>query len=259
MKISIITVNLNNCCGLKRTVDSVLRQTVQPFEFIVVDGSSTDGSAEYLASVVGVSDFVSEKDSGIYDAMNKGIRRAKGDYVLFLNSGDTLSSREVLSVLSDLSMESDVIHGLSRLVFPGGGSHIFGAKRLMPGMSLFHAMIFTHQVALFRRTLFDRFGLYDTSFRIVADYDFILKLFLAGMVFRHIDILVSDYPIGGISNLNEMLRLREHRAVRFRHYTFLVWLFYTILYFPQEIVYYKKALCVLLFGRDIVMFSRKGC
>ena len=96
-KLTIITINYNNLEGLKRTVESVLNQTWQEFEYIVIDGGSNDGSAEYIESQSEHIDYwVSEPDKGIYNAMNKGIAKARGEYLLFLNSGDHLYSAKVL-------------------------------------------------------------------------------------------------------------------------------------------------------------------
>lgn len=97
MKLSIITICLNNLEELKRTVASVLQQTCKEFEYIIIDGGSTDGCKEYIEGLAGVSQWISEPDKGIYNAMNKGIRIAGGEYVLFLNSGDELYNGGVLA------------------------------------------------------------------------------------------------------------------------------------------------------------------
>ena len=97
-ELSIITINLNNCAGLQKTLDSVFAQTFTDYEYLVIDGGSTDGSAELIKKQENKFVYcVSEKDNGIYHAMNKGIRKATGDYLLFLNSGDYLVNDEVLS------------------------------------------------------------------------------------------------------------------------------------------------------------------
>ena len=97
-KLSIITINYNNQSGLQRTVESIVNQTWKEFEYIVIDGGSTDGSAAYLESQNKIFDYwVSEKDLGIYNAMNKGIKAATGHYLLFLNSGDELLNDKVLA------------------------------------------------------------------------------------------------------------------------------------------------------------------
>ena len=112
IKLSIITINLNNVNGLKRTIDSVVEQTNKNFEFIVIDGKSTDGSVELIKeNEKEFSYFVSENDLGIYNAMNKGILNSNGEYLLFLNSGDWLNNNNVVENLLPLLKTFDVISG----------------------------------------------------------------------------------------------------------------------------------------------------
>ena len=112
MKYSIITVNYNNREGLKRTIESVIHQTFRDFEFIVIDGGSTDSSAEVLKAYdEHISYWVSEKDNGIYDAMNKGIRKATGDYLNFMNSGDCFYDDDVLRNVTAYASDADIITG----------------------------------------------------------------------------------------------------------------------------------------------------
>ena len=112
MKLSIITINYNNLAGLRKTVESVLAQTYREFEYIVIDGASTDGSAEYVrAQADKLTYWVSEQDTGIYNAMNKGVRAATGEYVLMLNSGDFLVDEYVVErILPELD-GTDIVQG----------------------------------------------------------------------------------------------------------------------------------------------------
>mgnify|MGYP001565636508 FL=1 len=111
--VSIITINYNNASGLKKTIDSVIKQTFKDFEFIIIDGGSTDGSKQVIESnSKSISSWLSEKDNGIYDAMNKGIVKATGNYYLFLNSGDILSEGNILTkVASKLSGGKSFYYG----------------------------------------------------------------------------------------------------------------------------------------------------
>ena len=112
MKYSIITVNYNNKDGLRKTIESVIHQTFRDFEFIVIDGGSTDGSAEVLKEYDAQIDYwVSEPDNGVYYAMNKGTRQAHGDYLNFMNSGDCLYDEKVLEHLSAKGLSADIIVG----------------------------------------------------------------------------------------------------------------------------------------------------
>jgi glycosyltransferase involved in cell wall biosynthesis len=111
LKLSIITVNYNNLEGLKKTIESVVSQTWQVFEYIVIDGGSTDGSAAYIeAQSVNIDYWVSEPDNGIYNAMNKGIKAATGEYLLFLNSGDDLTDLKALENNQIHLKEEDIIY-----------------------------------------------------------------------------------------------------------------------------------------------------
>ena len=109
--LSIITINLNNREGLRKTIESVVNQTFQDFEFIVIDGASTDGSVEVIQDYPRINYWISEPDTGIYNAMNKGIAKATGEYCLFLNSGDTLFQINTLTGILQSNPKGDIIFG----------------------------------------------------------------------------------------------------------------------------------------------------
>src|ERR1700761_3218970 len=112
MRLSVITINYNNSAGLKRTIESIVSQDFADFEYIVIDGASTDGSAEVIKQYESqISYWVSEPDSGIYDAMNKGVRQAKGEYLLMINSGDLLVNNKVLDTVFKLNELKDIVYG----------------------------------------------------------------------------------------------------------------------------------------------------
>ena len=112
MKLSIITINYNNAIGLKKTIESLIEQSYQEYEYIVIDGGSDDGSKEVIwESLRYVSSWCSEKDTGVYNAMNKGIMRATGEYLLFLNSGDYLYDSTVLEDVTSTLSGEDIIYG----------------------------------------------------------------------------------------------------------------------------------------------------
>ena len=112
MKLSIITVNFNNVEGLRKTAESIVSQTFQDFEWIVIDGGSTDGSKELIEQYSDrIAYWCSEKDSGIYNAMNKGVRYAKGEYINFMNSGDCFADSSVLSDVSERLLDNVILYG----------------------------------------------------------------------------------------------------------------------------------------------------
>ena len=211
MKLSIITVNLNNRDGLQKTIDSVISQTFRDFEWIVIDGGSTDGSKELIEQY---SDhfayWVSEPDKGIYNAMNKGIRVAKGEYLQFLNSGDWLYRKTTLEKCLSHNYDSDIIYG--DLCFCNGEtSEIYHypqhlSLRFLYNFSLGHPASFIKQ-SILQETL------YDESLKLVSDWKFYFTQALNNRKFEHIDEVVSSFDTTGLSSANEKLVKKERESV----------------------------------------------
>jgi len=196
--LSIITVNKDNASGLKRTIDSVLMQSCKEFEFIVIDGASTDGSAELKNEYPQIDTFISEPDGGIYPAMNKGIKLAQGRYCLFLNSGDTLYSQDVLSKASEClnPAEPDAIISF-RLMLPGNDSY-FPRKNYT--LLHFQPGCIPHQATLIRRELFKTVGPYREDYRLISDFIFFFRaLCLKKVSFRTVDLPFCQYEMNGAS------------------------------------------------------------
>lgn len=208
MKISVITINLNNAEGLRRTMESVLSQQYADFEYIVVDGASTDGSVEVMGEFVpkiaarGVNVIAgSEPDSGLYNAMNKGVRKSAGEYLLMLNSGDCLLSPDVLERMSLELDGTDIVQGNTirdlggkKVVCRGYGRSDIDFIDVQKGH-------FQHQASFCRRDLFDRFGEFDESYAIDADTVFYIKTLGYGdATFKYVDIDVADFAPGGCSD-----------------------------------------------------------
>ena len=188
MKLSIITVNLNNRIGLQKTIDSVICQTFRDFEWIVIDGGSTDGSKELIEQYADhFAYWVSEPDKGIYNAMNKGIKVAKGEYLLFLNSGDWLYKDNVLEKVFSQNPTEDFVYcddGGSTGVIANGGSPSIIDFRLL------YTYTICHQTIFHKRSLFDA-GLFDEKYKIVADWKFLFQHIIKnGATYRKIKILL---------------------------------------------------------------------
>jgi glycosyltransferase involved in cell wall biosynthesis len=200
LKLSIITVNLNNKYGLQKTLLSVLSQTVNFFEFIIIDGASSDGSVELIIQNRNrISFWLSEPDSGIYHAMNKGIRAAKGEYVLFLNSGDFLVDNEVLNNVFKGSNTEDLLYGKSYISKEGKPIYTTPHPDSLT-LEFFYTRTISHQAAFIKRSLFDRFGYYREDLKIYADLDFWIRtIILNNCSTKKIDIIISDYNLEGIS------------------------------------------------------------
>ena len=172
MKYSIITVNYNNQEGLRRTIESVIHQTYRDFEFILIDGGSTDGSVDVLKEYdKQITYWISEKDNGIYNAMNKGIAKATGDYLNFMNSGDCFYDNNVLEKVSNYQCYTDFIVGkdyhFNEKLQKGH------ASVQPPRTTMIHFFMATldHQSTFIKRELFDN-SPYDESHRLVSDWIF---------------------------------------------------------------------------------------
>lgn len=208
--VSIVTVNLNMADGLARTIASVAVQEFRSREYIVIDGGSRDGSLELLHDNAGlITRCVSEPDRGIYDAMNKGVAMARGQWVLFLNSGDSFASSDALSrVFAAEEPDDDLLYGNSLVRYRSGAAHLATAAA---ADKLPFGMICSHQALLARREL-----LMAAPFRIGkirSDYEFLLACWKNGRCFKRIDVLVAEIEAGGLSDRKRIPALRERAAL----------------------------------------------
>lgn len=207
---SIITVCFEDREGLKKTIRSVLTQTYTNFEFIVIDGNSHDGTKEILEKYDKYFSFwVSEPDSGIYNAMNKGIEHARGKYLLFLNAGDIFHSNTVLGDVCNRLEEKDIVSGYA--LKNGKGILNLHEKNVL--MMLLHST-FSHQATFIKRDLFKDY-LYDETLRFVADWKaWIDWIILKNKTYKYIDIVVADYDFSGISsNSSNWQKILDERLI----------------------------------------------
>jgi glycosyltransferase involved in cell wall biosynthesis len=200
MRYSIITVNFNNKEGLRRTIESVIGQTYRDFEFIVIDGGSTDGSADVLREYDDhISYWVSEKDSGIYNGMNKGITKATGDYLNFMNSGDCFFSSDILEKVASYKDDADFIIGKDyHYNHEKQQSHV---SIQPPRTTMVHFFVATldHQSSFIKRELFAN-SLYREDYRLVSDWIFYVeKIVSEGKTVRFIDEVICRREEGGLS------------------------------------------------------------
>ncbi|MBU2952157.1 glycosyltransferase [Tamlana agarivorans] len=215
MLISIITINYNDVKGLERTMESVLSQTFQDFEYIVIDGGSHDDSKELIEKNQEHIDYwVSEPDSGIYNAMNKGIKKAKGEYLFFLNSGDDFTEKYALKkVVKHLNGEGFVYFNINKI----DGKN-FAIKRPPEKLTFkyLHSDLPPHQSTFIKKDLFDKYGGYDERLKIVADWKFlILALLKYNSSYKYVDAVYTNFYLGGISSLiaNKPIMQKERQAV----------------------------------------------
>ena len=198
MKLSIITINLNNATGLQKTIESVVSQTFDDYEYIVIDGGSTDGSVDVIKQYADkITYWVSEPDRGVYHAMNKGIAQAKGEYCLFLNSGDWILQNDGLQYVFDKNPVEDIIYCDAQ-----HGDIIRNYADRLTLLTFFESSI-THQATFIKKSLFSTFGLYNETYKIVSDWEFFLKTAVYGQCsHKHISFLFVYFDINGISYKN---------------------------------------------------------
>lgn len=234
-KLSIVTVNLNQAAGLTQTFDSVRAQTFRDFEHIVVDGGSTDGSLEVIkARSDGLAFWVSEPDAGIYAAMNKGLRRAQGEYVYFLNSGDRLYSPDTLErVFAHEERGEDLLYG--NTVRPDAAGNLYEHRHPdVLTVGVFWDFGVCQQAIFYRRELFAALGEFDESFQIAGDWDFDLRVLMARRTTRHLPFPVAHYQGGGISTTRKDLAAREKEIIWRRHLPEAVYWDYERLMFLEK-------------------------
>ena len=214
MKISVITVNFNNKDGLKLTLDSVEKQSCEDYEVIVVDGASTDGSAlvvEEYANRNSWLRYVSEKDKGIYNAMNKGIDMSKGEYLIFMNSGDSFYDDKTMELSEPyLDGNIDIVSGIA----VSANYIMMPVKPQDLSLSFFLKSSMNHQSTFIKRSLMLEYH-YNENYRIAGDTEFFVKaMILGGCSYKDIHIKVSYCEVAGISgNIKESL-IERYEAIK---------------------------------------------
>lgn len=210
MKYSIITINYNNKEGLRKTIESVVNQSCKDYEYIVIDGGSTDGSREVIEEYADHIDYwVSEPDRGIYNAMNKGIKAAHGEYLNFMNSGDYFRNKNVLSDTLP-HLHDDIVSGNTiNEDFSARPFHVSAH----PTMIQFYNNTVDHQASFIARKLFSH-SLYDESYKIVSDWKFYVEqIIFQNCSFSIMPVTVAICQDGGISVVRRDLGAEERMDV----------------------------------------------
>jgi putative colanic acid biosynthesis glycosyltransferase len=200
MKFSIVTVSYNDCKGLQHTkssLEGLLDNAFTDIEWIVVDGSSSDGSLEFLQGLPDYVKWISEPDSGIYDAMNKGTLLASGDFVLYLNAGDkVVSVDEFINVTNELSSSGEITMVFMGAVFVSGSQRRY--RRPRPYNSIWHSIPANHQAIFFPAKYVKKLQ-YRDDFKICGDYDLCARIFMQSPEFRIFDFPIVEFELGGVS------------------------------------------------------------
>lgn len=222
MILTIITINRNNAGGLEKTMLSVASQNCGDYEFIVIDGASTDGSVEVIRSFEAVFGdrvkWISEPDKGIYNAMNKGIEMASGDYLQFLNSGDCLASNDVTTRMTEALRANGfptILYGNMLKDMPDGKVlRDKGFAGELISFLGFYTGSLNHPSSYIKKSLFEKYGCYDESLKIVSDWKWFLQAIILGDEKPvYVDIDVSLFDMNGISVTNRTLDKTERRKV----------------------------------------------
>ncbi len=254
--LSIITVCFRARDDVRATMDNILSQTWKHLEYLVIDGGSADGTLELLEQYesrflqAGIPfRYLSEPDGGIYDAMNKGVRMAEGQWLLFMNAGDFLADVHTLEQVFSGPPTGQIVYGDTLCIYQG-------RTKLYPALPLdriTYEMVFCHQSAFVRRELLLEEP-YDTAYKVCADHRFFLSMYLQKKAFEHLPFPVSVYEIAGYSDNHKMLSHREkHRMQKelgIFHFSFS-WLM-------RELNFYFKQSVKNIFGQKIIDMVRKS-
>jgi glycosyltransferase involved in cell wall biosynthesis len=213
--ISIITAVYNGGLTLQRTIDSVLSQSFTNFEYIIVDGGSTDDTLDIIKKNANTSlRWISEPDNGIYDAFNKGIKMAKGKLVGIINSDDWYEPGTFLSIKKAFESDtnSHIYYGMARF---------WDSDRLISVQGytdayLKHGMV-SHPTCFVKKEAYDKVSKFDTTYKIAADYNLMLTLKEAGCTFHFLEIVLANFSTGGISTSNIFTVRKETLKIKFNH------------------------------------------
>lgn len=236
--ISIITVCFNSENTIEQTIRSVIEQSFRDFEYLIIDGGSTDGTLEIINRYRDhIRLVISEPDDGIFDAMNKGIQHASGEFIGLLNSDDWYEpdTLELVSNAYHKSGQKTVFHGLCKEIDHNREGKIHAYHHdVLPVHSIAHPTCFVPML------VYKEHGIYDTTFKIAGDYEFLLRIYMAGVRFERIERVLVNFRTDGVSN--NLISGYEDLSIRYRHNQFgrvkyvLKWFTYSIAYLRHILI-----------------------
>lgn len=211
MKFSVITINFNNQSGLRGTIESVVGQTYDDYEYIVIDGGSTDGSVEVIKELASDIDYwVSEKDHGIYHAMNKGVAQAHGEYCIFVNSGDVMYDKCVLTRIAGTILNEDILVGK---ILSFANDVLFTPPSRSISLYYLYSGTVPHQSSFIKTDLLRQYP-YDENLKIVSDWKFFVQaIVLHNCSVRYIDEIIARFDTNGVSTTNPDKMWKEKEQV----------------------------------------------
>lgn len=220
--LSVITVVYNNVSHIERTLLSVLNQTYSHIEYIVIDGASTDGTIQVIENYKDrIAKLISEPDKGIYDAMNKGLTYATGEYVLFMNSGDEFYAPETVATVFSTAHNADIYYGETEMINDKGeslGQRRHKAPEKFTWRSFKYGMSVSHQAIYIKRSLVEA---YDPRYQLSADIDWIIRAAKKAKTIVNVNQYVAKYLVGGMSKAKHRQSLQERFDIMKRYYGLL--------------------------------------
>ncbi len=240
-KLSVITIVYNNVRVIERTMLSVLNQTYSNIEYILIDGNSTDGTKEIISKYKDrIAVFLSEKDKGIYDAMNKGLALASGEYVLFMNSGDEIFDTETVQKVFASADDADIYYGETEMFdddWQSIGQRRHKAPERFTWESFRFGMSVSHQAIYIRKSLTETF---DLNYQLSSDIDWIIKAAKKAQKIVNTHLYVAKYMVGGMSKTKHQQSLKERFQIFTKHYGLLPNIFNHFLIAGKLAFYYLK-------------------
>lgn len=260
IKITIVTVVYNDKKGIDKTIQSVLTQTYKNIEYVIIDGASNDGTLECIKKYEkDISFWLSEKDQGIYDAMNKGILRANGYLINFMNAGDVFYNEDTIAHIAALYADEDIIYGNILRQYGRYRSKAKGIVNPSPHIIDFLYNTFHHQASFIKKDLFSRVGLYSTSLRLASDWKFFFDatIFHHAIV-RHVDITVCVFSMDGISTSNAQDYAEERKKYFQEIYGEEVYSYIEELYYYRSNLLCRKFLGIRIAIKNMFSESLKS-
>ena len=195
--VSVITVCYNAEKNLEETILSILNQTYSNIEYIIIDGGSSDGTVDIIKKYADrLAYWVSEPDKGIYDAMNKGIFQAKGEWIYFIGASDLLLKHSFQTIFSE-KIGAEVIYGDITMVYPKGQKQI---KKALSSSCLLYRMLTSHQAILMHTKVIKEHKGFNLDYKILADFDLMQRSYLSGVTFQYIPVSVAEFKFDGVSS-----------------------------------------------------------
>lgn len=253
--VSIITIVLNSEKTIEKTMQSVLGQTYDNIEYIIVDGGSTDGTLDIIKKYGDNISWISEPDEGISDAFNKGIKLSRGEIIGILNSDDWYELDAVEKVVKAYCADPDIDVIYGDLCFYKGNKPLFVQAPNPKPKRILEVIIYNHPTCFIKRDCYDKFGTYDTNFKFAMDHDLLLRFQINEKKFHYIHSVLTNMTFGGVSDMQEVKTLKETKRAHAKYgdskYVNMFWIIFALrllkrfarTLIPRDSFLYKKLRC----------------